>query len=32
VVQAVLDRAAGSDLEVSVRLAALLKAGYVRQF
>jgi Domain of unknown function (DUF4388)/FHA domain len=32
VVQAVLDRASGSDLEVSVRLAALLKAGYIRQF
>ena len=32
VVQAVLDRASGSDLEVSQRLAALLKAGYIRQF
>ena len=32
VVQAVLDRASGSDLEVAQRLAALLKAGYIRQF
>jgi Domain of unknown function (DUF4388)/FHA domain len=32
VVQAVLDRASGSDLEVSHRLAALLKAGYIRTF
>jgi pSer/pThr/pTyr-binding forkhead associated (FHA) protein len=32
VVQAVLDRAAGSDLEVSQRLAALLLQGYIRQF
>jgi Domain of unknown function (DUF4388)/FHA domain len=32
VVQAVLDRASGSDLEVSQRLQALLKGGYIRQF
>lgn len=32
VVQAVLDRAAGSDLEVSQKLAALLARGYIRQF
>ena len=32
VVQAVLDRATGSDLEVSQKLAALLQRGYIRQF
>jgi len=32
VVQAVLDRAAGSDLEVSKKLAALIQRGYLRQF
>jgi len=32
VVQAVLDRAAGSDLEVSQKLAALITRGYLRQF
>ena len=32
VVQAVLDRAAGSDLEVAQKLAALLQRGYIRQF
>lgn len=32
VVQAVLDRAAGSDLEVSQKIAALLQRGYIRQF
>ena len=32
VVQAVLDRAAGSDLEVSQKLAALIQRGYLRQF
>jgi pSer/pThr/pTyr-binding forkhead associated (FHA) protein len=32
VVQAVLDRAQGSDLEVAQKLAALLQTGYLRQF
>src|ERR1700730_2231987 len=32
VVQAVLDRAAESDLEVSRKLASLLQRGYLRQF
>jgi hypothetical protein len=32
VVQAVLDRAAESDLEVSRKLASLLQRGYIRQF
>jgi hypothetical protein len=32
VVQAVLDRAQGSDLEVAEKLAALLQRGYLRQF
>ena len=32
VVQAVLDRATGSDLEVSQKLAALIQRGYLRQF
>jgi Domain of unknown function (DUF4388)/Inner membrane component of T3SS, cytoplasmic domain len=32
VVQAVLDRAQGSDLEVAKKLAALLRRGYLRQF
>ena len=32
VVQAVLDRASGSDLEVSEKLLALLQRGYLRQF
>jgi hypothetical protein len=32
VVQAVLDRASGSDLEVSLKLAALIQRGYLRQF
>jgi FHA domain-containing protein/uncharacterized protein DUF4388 len=32
VVQAVLDRASGSDLEVSEKLLALLRRGYLRQF
>ncbi len=32
VVQAVLDRAAGSDLEVSQKLAALITRGFLRQF
>ena len=32
VVQAVLDRAAGSDLEVSHKLSALIQRGYLRQF
>ncbi len=32
VVQAVLDRASGSDLEVSQRIAALIQRGYLRQF
>ncbi len=32
VVQAVLDRAAGSDLEVSRKIAALMQRGYLRQF
>jgi pSer/pThr/pTyr-binding forkhead associated (FHA) protein len=32
VVQAVLDRATGSDLEVSKKLAALIQRGYLRQF
>jgi len=32
VVQAVLDRASGSDLEVSQKLAALIERGYLRQF
>jgi uncharacterized protein DUF4388 len=32
VVQAVLDRARGSDLEVSEKLLALLQRGYLRQF
>jgi hypothetical protein len=32
VVQAVLDRAAGSDLEVSQKLLALIQRGYLRQF
>ena len=32
VVQAVLDRAAGSDLEVSRKLAGLIQRGFLRQF
>ena len=32
VVQAVLDRAAGSDLEVSQKIASLIERGYLRQF
>ncbi|HET9754330.1 MAG TPA: DUF4388 domain-containing protein [Myxococcales bacterium] len=32
VVQAVLDRASGSDLEVSAKLSALIQRGYLRQF
>ncbi len=32
VVQAVLDRAQGSDLEVAQKLAALVQRGYLRQF
>src|SRR3989454_12104743 len=32
IVQAVLDRAQGSDLEVAQKLAALLQRGYLRQF
>ena len=32
VVQAVLDRARGSDLEVTEKLAALIQRGYLRQF
>jgi FHA domain-containing protein/uncharacterized protein DUF4388 len=32
VVQAVLDRASGSDLEVSQKLAALIQRAYLRQF
>ena len=32
VVQAVLDRASGSDLEVSQKLLALIQRGYLRQF
>jgi hypothetical protein len=32
VVQAVLDRASGSDLEVSQKLGALIQRGYLRQF
>ncbi len=32
VVQAVLDRAADSDLEVSQKLSALIQRGYLRQF
>ena len=32
VVQAVLDRASGSDLEVSRKLSALIQRGYLRQF
>jgi hypothetical protein len=32
VVQAVLDRARGSDLEVSEKLAKLIQRGYLRQF
>ena len=32
VVQAVLDRAAGSDLEVSQKLSTLIQRGYLRQF
>ena len=32
VVQAVLDRAAGSDLEIAQKLATLIQRGYVRQF
>ena len=32
VVQAVLDRADGSDLDVAQKLAALLQRGYLRQF
>ena len=32
VVQAVLDRASGSDLEVSQKLAALIQRGFLRQF
>ena len=32
VVQAVLDRAAGSDLEVSQKLSALIQRGFLRQF
>jgi len=31
VVQAVLDRAAGSDLEVSQKIASLIERGYLRQ-
>ena len=31
VVQAVLDRAAGSDLEVSRKIASLIERGYLRQ-
>jgi hypothetical protein len=32
IVQAVLDRAAGSDLEVARKLASLVQRGYLRQF
>ena len=32
VVQAVLDRASGGDLDVSQKLAALIQRGYLRQF
>jgi hypothetical protein len=32
VVQAVLDRASGSDLEVAQKIAALIQRGYLRQF
>jgi len=32
VVQAVLDRASGSDLEVCQKLAALIQRGFLRQF
>jgi hypothetical protein len=32
VVQAVLDRASGSDLQVSEKLRALIQRGYLRQF
>src|SRR5438552_5613583 len=32
VVQAVLDRASGSDLEVARKIAALIQRGYLRQF
>ena len=32
VVQAVLDRAAGSDLEVSRKIASLMERGYLRRF
>ena len=32
VVQAVLDRAAGSDLEVSKKIASLIERGYLRRF
>jgi Domain of unknown function (DUF4388)/Inner membrane component of T3SS, cytoplasmic domain len=32
VVQAVLDRASGGDLEVSEKLSALIQRGYLRQF
>jgi hypothetical protein len=32
VVQAVLDRAAGSDLEVARQLRSLIERGYLRQF
>jgi hypothetical protein len=32
VVQAVLDRAAGSDLEVSRKIASLIERGYLRRF
>ena len=32
VVQAILDRASGSDLEVSQKLGALIQRGYLRQF
>jgi len=32
VVQAVLDRASGSDLEVEKKIAGLIQRGYLRQF
>jgi hypothetical protein len=32
VVQAVLDRASGSDLEVARKIADLIQRGYLRQF
>ena len=32
VVQAVLDRASGSDLEVSQKLSGLIQRGFLRQF